>query len=51
MKTKLYLLCIFFFFAAIFLAVYSGNSYTSAGMWWIGFVTGGIVGLLLEMQN
>ena len=51
MKTKLYLLCIFLFFAAVFLAVYNGNSTTSIGMWMVGFMMGGIVGLLLEMGN
>lgn len=50
MKTKLYLLCIFLFFVAVFIAVYIGNSTTSAGIWMAGFMTGGVVGLLLEMQ-
>jgi len=48
MKTQLYLLCIFLFIAAVFVAIYSGNSYVSAGMWWLGFMMGGITGLLLE---
>lgn len=51
MKTRLYLLCIFLFFVAVFLAIYSGSSTPSIGMWMVGFIMGGIVGLLLEMQN
>lgn len=47
MKTKLYLLCIFLFFVAVFLTVYSGNSTTSIGMWMVGFMMGEVVGLLL----
>lgn len=47
MKTKLYLLCIFLFFASVFLAVYSGNVYISAGLFTLGYLVGGIVGLYL----
>lgn len=47
MKTKLYLLCIFLFFVAVILAVYSGNSPLSPIIWTLGFITG----LLLEMQS
>lgn len=51
MKTKLYLLCIFLFFVAVILAVYGGNSPLSPIIWMLGFITGGVVTLLSEMQS